>query len=272
MIHRFRTAALTLLIGAACARTTGAPPNAPASAGLSPLVPTAQAAMLPSPWISLFDGRTLTGWRGLGSSGVPTAHWVVDSGMIRKIPSGKVPVQADGQPLVGGDLMTEGTWRDFELEWEWKIAPGGNSGIKYNVSEERSVMLEPTHAAKAFEYQMLDDDRHPDGKLPTHRAGALYDLVAPNAAKVLRAVGEWNSSRIILAGNHGEHWLNGAKIVSYELGTAAMDSALTASKYHGWPWFADRRSGHIVIQDHGDEVWIRNIRIRSLRTATRDEE
>jgi hypothetical protein len=223
----------------------------------------AATATLPAPWVSLFDGHSLTGWRGLGSSGVPAAHWVVEDGAIRKIPSGKVPVQADGQPLVGGDLMTESTWRDFELEWEWKIAPGGNSGIKYNVSEELSVMLDPTHAAKAFEYQMLDDDRHPDGKLPTHRAGALYDLVAPNAAKALRPVGDWNSSRIVLVGNHGEHWLNGAKIVDYDLGTAMMDSALTASKYHGWPWFADRRSGHIVIQDHGDEVWVRNIRIRA---------
>ena len=85
-------------------------------------VPRASAALAdtgqPAPWVSLFDGRTLTGWRGLGSSGVPTAHWVVENGTIRKIPSGKVPVQADGQPLAGGDLMSEGTWRDFELEWE----------------------------------------------------------------------------------------------------------------------------------------------------------
>jgi hypothetical protein len=264
MTARSSATIATLIVTASCAPSHGTPPNGAPAGGYSAVVPASGTATRPSPWISLFDGRTLTGWRGLGSSGVPTAQWVVEDGAIHKIASGKVPVQADGQPLVGGDLMTEGTWRDFELEWEWKIAPAGNSGIKYNVSEELSVMLDPTHAAKAFEYQMLDDDRHPDGKLPTHRAGALYDLVAPNAAKVLHPVGEWNSSRIILAGNHGEHWLNGAKIVSYDLHTPAMDSALTASKYHGWPWFADRRSGHIVIQDHGDEVWIRNIRIRSL--------
>lgn len=264
MTIRSSPAIAALLVTAACARGHTTPPNARTAGGYAAVVPAAVTATTPSAWISLFDGRTLAGWRGLGSSGVPAAHWVVEDGAIRKIPSGKVPVQADGQPLVGGDLMTEGSWRDFELEWEWKIAPGGNSGIKYNVSEELSVTLDPTHAAKAFEYQMLDDDRHPDGKLPTHRAGALYDLVAPNAAKVLRPVGEWNSSRIILVGNHGEHWLNGAKIVSYDLGTPAMDSALTASKYHTWPWFADRRAGHIVIQDHGDEIWVRNIRIRPL--------
>ena len=216
-------------------------------------------------WTLLFDGSTLRGWRGLGSSGVPAAHWVVEDGAIKKIASGKVPVQADGQPLAGGDLMSEGSYRDFELSWEWKVTPGANSGVKYNVSEELSVALQPIHAAKGFEYQMIDDDRHADGKLPTHRSGALYDLIAPNERKSLRPVGEWNSSRIVLKGNHGEHWLNGALVVSYDLGTAAMDSALTESKYHGWPWFADRRSGHIVLQDHGDEVYFRNIKIRALR-------
>ena len=220
-------------------------------------------------WALLFDGTSLRGWRGLGASGVPAAHWVVDNGAIVKISGGKVPVQADGQPLAGGDLMSEGTYRDFELSWEWKVTPGANSGIKYNVSEALSTALEPLHAAKGFEYQMLDDDRHVDGKLPTHRAGALYDLVAPNANKRLHAVGEWNSSRIVLSGNHGEHWLNGAQVVSYDLGTALMDSALTASKYHGWPWFADRRTGHIVLQDHGDEVHFRSIKLRALSAADR---
>lgn len=256
--------ALATLVAAGCAHS--APSQLPRhDVTAQPVVPAqAGSAGRDSGWVSLFDGTTLRGWRGLGSAGVPSAHWVVENGTIRKIPSGSVPVQADGQPLVGGDLMTEGTWRDFELTWDWKVAPGANSGIKYNVSEELSVLLDPTHAAKGFEYQMLDDDRHPDGKLPTHRAGALYDLVAPDASKQLRPVGEWNSSRIILVGNHGEHWLNGARVVSYDLGTPSMDSALTASKYHSWPWFADRRAGHIVLQDHGDEVWFRNIRIRAL--------
>ena len=241
------------------------------SAGTTPATVSAPATAPGSEWISLFDGTTFTGWRGLGSVGIPSAHWAVENGTIHKIPSGKVPVQADGQPVAGGDLMTEATYRDFELEFEWKVAPGSNSGVKYNVSEALSTAWDPIHAAKGFEYQVLDDDRHPDGKLPSHRAGGLYDLVPPNDRKVLHPVGEWNSSRIVFVGNHGEHWLNGAQVVTYDLHTPQMDSALTASKFHSWPWFADHRAGHIVLQDHNDEVWFRNIRIRVLdsRTARR---
>jgi sugar phosphate isomerase/epimerase len=215
-------------------------------------------------WRSLFDGKTLAGWRGLGYAGIPAAHWTVENGTIKKIASGKVAVQADGQPVAGGDLMTVDTFRDFELAWDWKVTPGANSGVKYNVSEELSTTIPPAHAAKGFEYQMLDDDRHEDGKLPTHRAGALYDLIAPNGRKQLRPVGEWNHSVIVFDGMHGEHWLNGQKIVEYDLGSPAMTAALAASKFAPIPWFAERRTGHIVLQDHGDEVYFRNIRIREL--------
>lgn len=201
----------------------------------------------------------------MGRDSVPSSHWVVENGAIKKLASGKVPVQADGQPLEGGDLMTTEAFQDFEFSWEWKVTPGANSGVKYNVSEELSTAMAPRHAAKGFEYQILDDDRHPDGQLATHRSGALYDLLAPNDRKRLKPVGEWNTSRLVLQGNHGEHWLNGEKVVEYDLGTALMDSALKASKYRSIPWFAVRRRGHIVLQDHGDEVHFRNLRIRQLK-------
>src|SRR5437667_3441 len=122
----------------------------------------------------------------------------------------------------------------------------------------------PTHAALGFEYQMLDDDRHEDGKLPSHRAAALYDLIAPNDRKHLQRVGQWNRSRIVFRGNHGEHWLNGQKVVEFELGTARMDSLLAASKYKTIPGFGQKRRGHIVLQDHGDEVYFRSIKVRPL--------
>ena len=222
-------------------------------------------------WHLLFDGKTLSGWRGVGYDTVPTAHWVVVDGAIRKIPSGEVPRVADGRPLVGGDLMTVDSFADFELSFEWKVTPGANSGVKYNVSEAMSLAQGgagtqggPSHSALGFEYQVLDDDRHEDAKLANHRAGALYDLIAPGDKKQLRPVGEWNRSRVVLRGNHGEHWLNGAKVVEFDLGTARMDSLLAASKYKTIPGFGQKRRGHIVLQDHGDEVYFRELKVRPL--------
>jgi hypothetical protein len=223
----------------------------------------AQSPARPAGWRPLFDGRTLTGWRGLGYDSVPTAHWKVGDRAIHKVPAGTVPRMRDGQPAAGGDLMTIATFRDFELEFEWKVTPGANSGVKYNVSEEISKRT-ANHAALGFEYQVLDDSLHEDNKIPSHRAGSLYDLIPPNAGKRLAPVGQWNRSRIVLRGNHGEHWLNGRMVVSYDLSTPRFDSLLAASKYKGVAGFADRRAGHIVLQDHGDEVWYRNLRIREL--------
>lgn len=222
------------------------------------------ATELNAGWQLLFDGRTFIGWRGLGYDSVPTAHWMIENGAIKKIASGNVPTLPDGQPLRGGDLMTVDSFADFELTWEWKVTPGANSGVKYNVSEELSVAQAPNHAALGFEYQILDDDRHEDGQLPSHRSGALYDLIAPGSRKQLRPVGEWNQSRVIFRGNHGEHWLNGQKIVEFDLGTAHMDSLLAKSKYRTIQGFANRRRGHIVLQDHGDEVYFRNLKVREL--------
>jgi len=213
-------------------------------------------------WRLLFDGHTFKGWRGLGLDSVPTAHWKVVDGTIMKIASGNVPKLADGQPAQGGDLMTVDTFGDFELSWEWKVTPGANSGVKYNVSEELSMSQAPNRAALGFEYQVLDDDRHVDGKLPNHRAGGLYDLIAPNAQKRLRPVGQWNEARVVFRGNHGEHWLNGTRIVEFDLGTPRLDSLLAQSKFRSIPGFATRRKGHIVLQDHGDEVYFRNIKVK----------
>lgn len=216
-------------------------------------------------WTLLFDGQNLSEhWIGLGRDQIPEGHWEVDQGAIHKIESDNVPTQADGQPLEGGDIMTKETYRDFEFAFEWKVAKGANSGIKYNVSESLSVANQPQHAALGFEYQVLDDERHPDGEAPNHRSAGLYDLIAPNDAKELNPPGEWNTARIVLDGMHGEHWVNGEMVVEYDMDTARFDSLFAASKYADIDGFRTRRAGHIVLQDHSDSVWYRNLKIRRL--------
>jgi hypothetical protein len=213
-------------------------------------------------WELLFDGSTLAGWRGIGQEGVPSGHWVVEEGAIKKVPGGEIPRQADGQPVQGGDLMTVRAYRDFELRLEWKINRGGNSGIKYNVSEEMSMGVPPPQAAIGFEYQILDDSENPDAMVGVNRtAASLYDLIAPQN-KILRPIGEYNEARVLFRGGHGEHWLNGQKVLEFDLGTPRMEELVTASKYRDIPGFAEKRRGHIVLQEHGDAVWFRNIRIK----------
>src|ERR1044071_5882475 len=160
-------------------------------------------------WQLLFDGRTLTGWHGLGYAATPPGLWVVEDGAIKHVAKDKAPVQADGQPLTGMDLISDGAYQDFELSWEWKISEAGNSGVKYNVSEKLSTEMAPPHAAKGWEYQLNDDEKNEDNKLATHRSGALYDMFAPNERKHVNPAGQWNRSMIVFRGTHGEHWLNG---------------------------------------------------------------
>ena len=127
-------------------------------------------------WKLLFDGRTLKGWHGLGFNGIPPGLWVVEGGAIKRVENGKGPVQSDGRPLTEMDLVSDSSWHDFELSWEWKIAEAGNSGLKYNVSEELSARMPPPHSAKGWEYQMNDDEKNEDNKIASHRSGALFDM------------------------------------------------------------------------------------------------
>jgi len=236
---------------------------------LTPSIAGAQNALTPAErkagWQLLFDGRTLNGWHGLRFHGVPAGLWTVENGAIKHGVKKKGALQADGQPLEGFDLVSDSSYQDFELSWEWKISRAGNSGVKYNVSEDLSGSMPPPHAAKGWEYQIIDDARNEDNKLATHRSGALYDMIAPNASKRVHPAGAWNRSRIVLRGTHGEHWLNGVRIVAFDMGTAAFDSAFAKSKYATYPtWFPIRRKGQIVLQDHDDVVWFRNVKIRVL--------
>lgn len=231
---------------------------------------TLTAAERDAGWQLLFDGETLDGWRGLGITGVPESHWVVEDAAIKKVATDDVARAEDGQPVGGGDILFDQEFENYEVVFEWKVSPAGNSGIKYNVSEELSTSNNPPHAALGFEYQILDNDLHPDaGNDPNRWAGGLYDLIPPGSNARLNPVGEWNEGRIIFNGNKGEHWLNGEMVVEYELETHMMNRLLQTSKWgednNNITGFGDRRSsGYIVLQDHGDDVWYRNIKLREL--------
>lgn len=214
-------------------------------------------------WQLLFDGKTLNGWRGLGRDSVESDYWKAENGTIHKVDNKDVP--EDKKIENGGDLMTIDTYENFELTFEWKIKDAGNSGIKYNVSEEMSKKYGSGYNALGFEYQILDDDDSIyAGKLkPSQYTASFYDMIAPKGGK-LHPAGEYNSGKIVLNGNHGEHWLNGEKVVEFEFGTARFDSLFRVSKYARYPDFEKRRPGHIVITNHSDESWYRNIKIKRL--------
>ena len=214
-------------------------------------------------WVLLFDGKTFDGWHGLGRDTFPKEHWVVEDGTMKKVSSDEGPKMPDGQPAQGGDIITDATFDNYEFCFDWKISEGGNSGVKYNVSEEISVSQEPKTAALGWEYQVLDDERHSDNLNPTHRAGSLYEMIEATN-KTLMPVGEWNTSRIIINGNHGEHWLNGVKVIEYEMDSAEFEALFQKSKYRDIPGFKDKKVGHLVLQDHGNTAWYRNLKVRSL--------
>jgi hypothetical protein len=199
----------------------------------------------------LFDGKTTAGWRGFKKADFPSQGWSVRDGALVKTASGQ------GDSLGGGDIVTKERFSDFELRFDWRIAAAGNSGVKYLVTEERSGPI-------AHEYQLIDDDAHPDAKVGEQRkTAALYDAL-PATNKALRPVGEFNESRILLRGRHVEHWLNGRKVLEYELESEALMAAKAKSKFKDVAGWGTRLPGHILLQDHGDEVAFRNIRIRPL--------
>jgi hypothetical protein len=210
-----------------------------------------------SGWRMLFDGKTFDGWRGFHSDKVPEG-WIIEDGCIKKNQS-----EGESGPA-GGDLITTDQFSSFELSLEWKLSKGGNNGIKYLVSES----LPPTgKSGVSFEYQVLDDVNHPDAKAGiagNHTAGSLYDLIPASKNKKLNPVGEFNLTRIVVKGNHIEHWLNGVKVVQFERGSEDLKQRIAQSKFKNTKGFGETAKGHILLQDHHDAVWYRNIKIRVL--------
>lgn len=194
----------------------------------------------------LFDGESLDAWTGFQRDDVP-AGWSASDGTLAFTPG-----------VDGGDLVTREAYGDFELRLDWRVSEGGNSGIFFRIDPDADRTFE-----SAPEMQVLDDERHRDGQNPLTSAGANYGLHAPTA-DVVRPAGEWNEVRLIVRNDQVEHWLNGTKVVEYRLWTDVWKSMVAATKFAEWPAYGLSRTGLIGLQDHGDPVWYRNLRIRRL--------
>ncbi len=209
-------------------------------------------------WTLLWDGKTGAGWRGIKTTGFPRSVWTMPGGVLH--------VEAGG-----GDIITTRSYRNFELSVDFKLQPGANSGIKYFLDPG---MLASKGEAIGLEYQLLDDERHPDAKMGrdgNRTLGSLYDLIpAKNLSdpaspgKRINPPGEWNRAVIVVRGNHVEHWLNGFKMVEYDRGSPAFRALVAQSKYAGVPGFGEGKQGPILLQDHGGQVEFRSIKLREL--------
>lgn len=202
-------------------------------------------------WQLLFDGSTTNGWHSYGKTALGSA-WNVQDGALHLGPH-------EGEEA-GGDATTAEEYGNFEFKLDWKISPKGNSGVIFLVKEDpkyqRSYFTGP-------EMQVLDNNGHPDAKIIKHRAGDLYDLITSKPENV-KPVGEWNSITIKIKNSKLELWQNGAKVVETTIGDDAWNKMIAGSKFKSMPDFAKAKEGHIVLQDHGNEVWYKNIKIRKL--------
>ena len=195
-------------------------------------------------WRLLFNGTDASQWRGFQMDSLPSGWQAVDGALTRVGP--------------GADIITKDEFANFDLRLEWKISPKGNSGIMYRVTEADSATYRT-----GPEMQVLDDAGHPDGASRLTSAGSVFGLY-PAPEGVVKPAGEWNDARIVVQGNHVEHWLNGQKIAEYELGSPDWKAKVKQSKFDQWKGYGRAASGHIALQDHGDRVAYRNIRIKVL--------
>ena len=210
-------------------------------------------------WKMLWDGKTTEGWRGARLDGFPTNGWEISEGMLTVLSTG------GEESAAGGDIVTTEVYGDFELKVDFKITEGANSGIKYYVDPD---LNKGPGSSIGLEYQILDDARHPDAKLGNHEGSrtlaSLYDLIAADPNKPVNPIGEWNTAHIISKDNHVEHWLNGMKVLEYERKSDAYRKLVSESKYVKWPKFGEAEKGVILLQDHGDRVSFKNIKIRPI--------
>lgn len=195
-------------------------------------------------WELLFDGKSLAGWTTSAGKAIESG-WEIKDGALHR--HGK-----------GGDIVSAREFLDFELEFEWRVAPEANSGLKYRVAD-----YSPVGKNIGVEYQLLDDSSHADGKSGMTATASIYALVPSSPAKKLQPVGEWNRGKVVAVGERLEHWLNGEKVAAITMGNAEWKEALANSKFRAAPDFGVKK-GRILLQDHGGEVWFRNLRILKM--------
>ena len=220
-------------------------------------------------WRLLWDGKTTDGWRGAKSESFPDKGWEMRDGVLTVLATGGAEAAA------GGDIVTRERFSQFELMLDFQISEGANSGIKYFCQPNLDPITgtgakAATGSAIGLEFQILDDERHPDAKLGRNgnrTVSSLYDLMPASSAKRPNPIGEWNTARVVSIGKHIEHWLNGQKVLEYERGSPAFRELVAQSKYRNIPGFGEWSDGHILLQDHGDRVSFRNIKIRVLSAA-----
>ncbi len=196
-------------------------------------------AAVEADWTDLFADNDFSQWQQVGGGDVG-GGWKINDGVVER------------DRILAGNICTRESFSDFELVFEWKISEGGNSGVKYR-----------TRKSLGLEYQVLDDQKHSDGKKPSHRAASLYNLLAAPDSKPINPPGEWNKGRIIARGNTIEHWLNDELVVATTIGTEDWQERFKKSKYKNHDGFGTW-NGPILLQDHGDRVWYRNLKIRRL--------
>ena len=204
--------------------------------------------------VSLFDGSDLSKYRIFGFPDASMERWSAENGVL------SLAARAEGSKSKVDLIITEQPVGDFEFSFEWKMSPGGNGGIFYMVKDDPKY-LKPWHTG--LEMQLLDNAGHEEGKIKTHRSGDLYDLIASNKDTTLPA-GEWNHSKIVRRGNEVEQWMNGNLAVSFTIGSEEWNKLIIKSKYAEWPEYGKIDQGHILLQDHGDQISFRNLMLKEL--------